>query len=100
MAKAKGKRVMYKLIGSKQTSVWVSKEQQEMAKKLGVTNQAFVQGVFDVAIGFVIRVDLNSDYSKVIDSSGKAMTSADYKHLAEILAQEIVTNLQTERAEQ
>lgn len=100
MAKIKGKRVMYKLIGSKQTSVWVSTEQQEFAKKLSVSNQSFVQAVFDAAMGFVIRVDLNSDYSRIIESSGNTMTKDDYKHLAEIFAQEITTKLQKDNIEE
>ena len=99
MAKIHNKRIAAKLLGEKATSVYLTQQHQELAKSMGVSNQEFAQTVFDMAMKFVIRVDLNSDYSAVIDSSGKGISKADYKQLAEIFAQEIVTKLNKTEAE-
>ena len=99
MARIYNRRIAAKLLGEKQTTIWISGKHLPIIKDLGVSNQEFAQAVYDSTMGLIIRVDLNSDYSKVIDASGNAMTNANYKQLAEILAQEIVSRLQNKEVE-
>lgn len=96
MAKIKGKRVMAKLIGMKSTSVWLTKEQQEIAKHFNVTNQEFAQCIFDTAMGFVVNISMKENIAKVIDPIGNNPIDDE---LAQILADEIVRKLRKGDAE-
>lgn len=96
MAKVKGKRVMAKLTGMRSTTVWLTKEQQDMVKKYNVSNQEFAQHVFDVTMGFIVNVSLKDGSRKTIDPTGIKPTEADRAELAKLLGAEIVRNLKKE----
>ena len=100
MVKTYKKRVAAKLTGDKQTSVWISGKHLPMIKDWGLSNQAFAQAVFDIAMGFIVNIDLKTGVSKVIDPSGKKVTKEDKERLAKILAAEIVRNFEKENIEQ
>ncbi len=96
MVKNKGKRVMAKLIGMKRTSVWLTKEQQELAKNCGVTNQEFAQRTFDLAMSFVVSINMETGKRTVLDYEGEDLSDADKKLLAKAFVKEYLRTLPKE----
>ena len=93
MAKNKSKLVMTKLIGMKRTTVWLTKEQQEIATNWGFRSQEFAQSVFDIAMGFIVNLNPKTKQATIIDDSSVELTTADKRFLADALATELVKHL-------
>ncbi len=99
MEKIKGKRVMGKLIGMKRTTVWLTIEQQDMAKQYNVSNQQFAQDIFDVAMSFVVSINMETGKRTVLDYEGEDLNDSDKKVLAKAFVKEYIRTLPKEGEE-
>ena len=96
MKKCYGVRVAAKLTGAKQTTVWLSEEQQSFAKQLGVNNQQLAQISLDVLMGFLVNINPTTNQSIILDETAEELTPDDKKRISDALAKEYVKFLPKE----
>ena len=93
MSKSKGKRVLAKLLDMKRTTVWLTKEQQEIAISFGLSNQELAQCTFDAAMDFMVNLNPKTKQATIIDDSFVELTITDKRFLADALATELIKQL-------